>query len=355
MKKISICILTAFFISLLSGCFVLPRKSDKISSTSKTLLTKSTFKEKNILSKEYQIKSLELKKNGELQKAIIYMKAANVLKPDDSDIEAWINSLQANIDEEAEKHFKRGLVYFKQNLLEKAHKELLITLRYNPYHKKAFYFLKNELIKKKHISYKIKEKDTFKKIAEKIYKDPDKDFLIAYFMGISVTSKPKPGKIIQLPVLDPKATRKPVDVTAELNKAKALFKNKNYIEALPVAIKILRNDKENKEAYHLVNASYYQLGKELAVQKKYQESLKMLCKTDPAYKDVKTIIAGLKKFLKKRAESHYKRGVEYFVNDKLKAAIKEWKKTLALDPDNKDAKKDIENAKSLLEKLKKVE
>jgi hypothetical protein len=58
--------------------------------------------------------------------------------------------------------------------------------------------------------------------------------------------------------------------------------------------------------------------------------------------------------MKKQAEIHYLQGVKYFLNEELQSAIKEWETTLTLDPEHIKAKKDIKNAKSLLEKLKKV-
>jgi hypothetical protein len=58
--------------------------------------------------------------------------------------------------------------------------------------------------------------------------------------------------------------------------------------------------------------------------------------------------------LKKEAELHYIRGVKHFLNEELQGAIREWEITLKLDPTHDKAKKNIKNARNLLEKLKKV-
>jgi hypothetical protein len=59
--------------------------------------------------------------------------------------------------------------------------------------------------------------------------------------------------------------------------------------------------------------------------------------------------------MKKQAEIHYLQGVRYFLNEDLQNAINEWETTLTLDPGHIKAKNDIKNARSLLEKLKKVQ
>jgi len=59
--------------------------------------------------------------------------------------------------------------------------------------------------------------------------------------------------------------------------------------------------------------------------------------------------------LKKQGEEHYRRGLKYFVDDDIERAIEEWERALHLDPSHKKAKKDILDAKKILEQLKEVE
>jgi len=92
----------------------------------------------------------------------------------------------------------------------------------------------------------------------------------------------------------------------------------------------------------------------LFIQKKYDDALKVLEKADPADGCAEQIRLGVRNAIKQQAEAHYIRGVKYFLNEELQNAIKEWKKTLKLNPEHGKAKKNIQNARSLLEKLKKV-
>jgi tetratricopeptide (TPR) repeat protein len=136
-----------------------------------------------------------------------------------------------------------------------------------------------------------------------------------------------------------------------LSKAQAYYKVKNYRETASISERVLEYDPANREARNLINESHYQIGKSLSQGKKYQESLENFTRVDPGYKDIRESIAFAKKQL---AGEHYLRGVKYFTEEDLDKAIKEWETCLALDPNHPKAKKDIDHANSLLQRLKEI-
>jgi tetratricopeptide (TPR) repeat protein len=139
-----------------------------------------------------------------------------------------------------------------------------------------------------------------------------------------------------------------------LLKGEHLLKEKKYEESMDLAERILVYDPSNTAAKKLISTSFCQQGKDLFIQKKYDDALKVLNKADPADGCVETIRLGIKNAIKQQAEAHYIQGVKHFLNEELQSAIKEWEKTLKLNPKHDKAKKNIQNARSLLEKLKKV-
>ena len=143
-------------------------------------------------------------------------------------------------------------------------------------------------------------------------------------------------------------------IEKELSEAENFLKEKKYPAAIAVAENILSHDKSNKAARDIMNTALCQNGKSLLIRKKYAEALKVLNSADPGYECVGKTISSVKNAMKKQAEIHYLQGVKYFLNEELLSAIKEWETTLTLDPEHLKAKKDIKNARSLLEKLKKV-
>jgi tetratricopeptide (TPR) repeat protein len=143
-------------------------------------------------------------------------------------------------------------------------------------------------------------------------------------------------------------------IEKEFSEAENFLKEKKYTAAIAVAENILSHDKSNKAARDIMNTAVCQNGKSLLIRKKYAEALNVLNSADSGYECVGKTISSVKNAMKKQAGIHYLQGVKYFLNEELESAIKEWETTLTLDPEHIKAKKDIKNAKSLLEKLKKV-
>jgi len=140
----------------------------------------------------------------------------------------------------------------------------------------------------------------------------------------------------------------------EFLKAELLLKENKYEESIHLAERILSHDPSNMATQNLITTAYCQQGRSLLIRKKYDEALKILGDLDPANDCANKIRSAAQKAINVQAESHYLNGVKYFLNEDLQNAIKEWEKTLELNPSHEKAKINIKNAKSLLEKLKKV-
>jgi tetratricopeptide (TPR) repeat protein len=140
----------------------------------------------------------------------------------------------------------------------------------------------------------------------------------------------------------------------ELLKAENFLKEKNYEASIEIAEKILSYDASITAAKKMISAAYCRQGKGLLIRKNYAEALKVLNKADPADDCSNKMKSAVQLSMKKEAEAHYIRGVKHFLNEELQSAINEWEITLKLDPTHDKAKKNIKNARNLLEKLKKV-
>ena len=314
----------------------------------------------------YRAKARENEAGGDLPKALKAWEIVKNFLPADEEAEKKIAQLQEQISAAADQHFQKGLGFFQSRSYAQARHEFLCALYLKPDHGEAIHYLKQKVEGEDIFTYEAKKGDTIKKVARKFYKDPQKDFLIAYFNGLKVDSRLEPPVILRMPILDsppPKtkstSAKKDADLNPEraieikeiLGKARDAYQVKNYPESAALTAKILEYDPANRECRELRNASFYQLGKKLSQEKKYDEAQEAFHRVDSGYKDVSTQLA---KNQKQLAEVHYIKGVKFFIEEKIEGAIQEWQTTLSLEPKHPKAKKDIENARNLLKKLEKV-
>ncbi len=85
----------------------------------------------------YQAKALKYEKNNDLQLALANWRIAEKLLFDK------INSITANIENNAEMHFQKGVTLYNAGIIEQAKIEFLRALRYDREHEGALAYIKN--------------------------------------------------------------------------------------------------------------------------------------------------------------------------------------------------------------------
>ncbi len=235
----------------------------------------------------YRAKAIERENAGDLQQAILAWKIVHSFNPDDAESSQKIQVLTRQAQALADNHFRKGVEFLTKNTQQSARREFLMALVYNPDHREALEYLKQKATDPDVMVYEVGQGDTPAAIAQKIYRDPGKDVVVAYFSDLSSGDQLRPGTALRLPVIDaePKA-----DVRMEPR-------------AQP----------------------------------------KAASKTRPAAPAVSYDKAG--------AEAHYRKGLQYYLAENLQGAVREWEETLRLDPEHPRARKDIEKARRLLETL----
>ena len=180
-------------------------------------------------------------------------------------------------------------------------REFLAVLVLDPDHEAAFRWVKNGQNGKngknggaeaESRSWTVREGDTLRKIAGEVYRDPDKEFLIAYFNHLPKGSPLSIGTELRLPDVDTVSS--------------------TMTEKVPG---YSHPDKEGNGARN-------------AVERKEDAERKL-----------------------READAHYAAGMRSFLAEDLDGAIREWGKTLSLDPAHPKALRDIEKARRLKEKI----
>ncbi len=321
---------------------------------------------------QYRQRAIAYEKNNELPRALQCWEIVKAFEPHHEEAAGKIATLRKQIQTLADQHFKKGLSHYQNRSIPAARKEFLLTLYYHPDHTEALFYLKNKLFEEDFILYRVVPGDTVREIARKVYNDPQKEFLIAYFNDLGTDPKLEPEATLRLPVLEapqskpitepketkgskpitePKEPKGPTEVERMMGRAVAYFKANKYRETVALTEDVLSADPSNKEARELTNASRYEMGKRLHERGQYQEALAEFGRVDSGYRDSEELIAKTKKQL---AEVHYLSGVKYFTEENLDKAIEEWQETLKFNPQHPKAKGDMENAVRLQEKLKQI-
>ncbi len=355
-------------LALLAGCATAPPKP-KEPPAPPTAIAPPPVQEKDPfseLAEVYRLKGREAEQKGDLPKVLRHWEVIHTFAPDDAEAIEKIARLKKQIAADAEGHFQKGLALFQRRSFAPARKEFLLALYLKPDHAEALKFLKEKMAGEDAILYEVKKGDTIRGIANRIYKDPQKDFLVATFNGLKTDARIEPPLTLRLPILESRPAKRasgrgkpgaePTPETAAaakeiLGKARAAFNEGRYQESASLAEKILEYDPENKENHHLLNASFYHWGKQLSQEGRYDEALKAFGRVDPGYKDVNHRLASNRK---QGAETHYKKGVKFFIEEEIEKAIQEWESTLAMEPQHPKAKKDIETGRKVLQKLEKI-
>jgi tetratricopeptide (TPR) repeat protein len=315
------------------------------------------FEEKEMyaISYHYRQRANEAETVSDWYMAKYLYQIAYQLDPENREIPVKIALLENRIKTDSQIHFQQGLEFYKIGDIKKARQALMTALRINPEHQKARIYLLEIVQQPEENTFTVNQKTDLETIAQEFYNDPEKSFLIAYFNDIKDQATPEIGSTLVIPWVPIQKTVVSSDLEENIEKARLFLDTKRFSQALAMTSKIREQEPENLEATEIENAVYHQTAQEFERFGKYTQALNTMLKVKSDNESTKSYISHLSLMVKDKADVHYRRGVRYFVNEELEKAIKEWEQTLAIDPTNEMAQKDIGNAKSLLEKLRQIQ
>lgn len=298
----------------------------------------------------YTQKARRSEKARDLPMAIFCWHIVETFRPDDPEAKAEIQRLSSDAQAEAQKHCVRGLQYIQEKKTGEATDEFLMALFYRPDDRETLDFLEKSLSPPETIPYRVKEGDTNLSIATTLYQDPKKSFLVACFTGSGDMNSPAPGEILNLPIIESAPPVKKPGLVTSIQKAQALFEKKEYREAISLAENIVAYG-PSKAAMDILNGSYYALAVQEYQANRLLEARKLFGMVNPDYQTTSDYIRRITNQLRVRADYHYKKGIQYFVDEKLAKAISEWEATLRLDPEHTRARAELNKARTMLKNL----
>ena len=147
----------------------------------------------------------------------------------------------------------------------------------------------------------------------------------------------------------------PIDETANyLYLGIEHFNNKEYQAAIVEFNKVLNASPDDKSALEYLYNAHFQYGVALFGKEDYLAAKKNFETSFSYNKDCQKCQDYIKKSDEIYMETHYNRGLSYYGNQQLAEAVREWELVRAVDPNYKEVEKDIQKAKTLLERLENI-
>jgi tetratricopeptide (TPR) repeat protein len=304
--------------ALLAGCAgTIPVRVDRSAGDTREPSPAATADTQDIfrgIPAKYRKLADSAERSGNLRRALLYRKVVDGFAPEDAGAGEHVKRLERKIRDLADRHYRAALALEERGESAKALREFLAVLVLDPDHPAALRRIKsgkngtngkNGEAEAEPRTWTVREGDTMRKIAGEVYRDPDKEFLVAYFNRLPIGSPLPVGTDLLLPDVDTRSSTAPEKIPGYSHPDKEGNGVRNATE-------------RNKEGNGVRNGSEPKEGDE----RKLRE-----------------------------AEAHYSAGMRLFLAEDLDGAIREWEKTLSLDPAHPNARRDIDKARRLKGKI----
>ncbi|GAB4229380.1 MAG: hypothetical protein OHK0028_03470 [Deltaproteobacteria bacterium] len=253
---------------------------------------------------KYRERADSAERAGDLRRALLYRKVVRGFLPEDADAREHVERLERKIHAQADRRFRAAIESEARGETAKALREYLAVLLLDPGHEEAFRRVKHGMYGEngkngrngggapEYRTWKVREGDTFAGIAAEVYRDPGMEFLVSWLHPVPKGTALSVGTELILPVIDTETPGNPE-------------KGSGY-------------SRPKKEGNDPVNSA----------ERKESAGRKL-----------------------REAEEHYTAGLRRFLAEDLEGAIREWEKTLAIDPGHPKARRDIGKARRLMRKI----
>ncbi|MDM8515326.1 hypothetical protein QUF76_03945 [Desulfobacterales bacterium HSG16] len=134
---------------------------------------------------------------------------------------------------------------------------------------------------------------------------------------------------------DPVAVSPAVKIKKLLTEGRKLFNSGRYKNSIKKAEKIIDIDPGNQQAVNLAFDSYYKMAEIFENKGNMTSAIRNYKKALDRKKDCADCIQRIKKCGEINSTRHYKAGKRYYDNEKLKEAVREWKKVRVVNPNYK--------------------
>ena len=351
--------------------------------------------------KEYLQKGRAYEEKGELVNALSQYDLAMTVNPSDQKAVEGRDRVEKALKQSALVHYDKGLRLEREGKYGKARQQFLIALRLRPDYPEVTEKLtsRKRFEIKRFIVHQIHSGETLSGIAKIYYGDPQKFALIAKYNNITDVTQIRVGQKIKVPelagvkfskehafseaeeevIFEPgfwdwedtllengmeKKQQKPEvkeEKAAEMDKVASyrdkgdeLFQDKKYQEAITEFKKVLDILPDDEVALDYSYRSYFNLGLSYFEKKDYLSARTQFEEALRYNYDCLECSDYIKKCENIYMDVHYKMGMQYYGNEQLVEAMREWELVQLMDPNYKKVDHLINKAKTILKKLEEI-
>ena len=386
-------ILLSLALALLSGCAPPVKKPpEEIGRVPSEVLKKDLCQTYVRIGREYE-------RAGELASALKHYKLALTVSPLDQEADEGRRRVERELGKLAQDHYEAGLKLHKEGKYAHARHQFLIALRLWPDHENAAKMLitRKRIQIKRYIVHTIQPGQNLSKLAEIYYGDYGKFPLIAEYNNIMDATQVRVGQEIKVPEVEGvafKGHKEFIEPDGSETGDLGLWEWDRYaLEKQGPVEKISVPEKHDEllgqaasyrdDGVELFMLGYYQeaidsFNKVLNVSPGDDVALEYACKSHMRqgmllfegkdylaaqdefeaclrYKgDCQECVDYLEKSKISYKEEHYKQGIQFFDNEQLTLAIREWNLVWSVDPNYKRVDYLITKAKTILKNIQEL-
>jgi nucleoid-associated protein YgaU len=350
---------------------------------------------RELLTAEHRDRAAALEREGHLRRALDEWKIALTVTPGDPAAEAGRRALEARIERVVGERLQQGREALGRGDHVEARRHFLAALAADPFNAAAFGALQADVKEIRFLSHTVRRGETLASLAERYYGDRARAEVIWETNQLPPSPRLAPGVVLRIPEIPgvpfvhearparPAAPTAPAPASPEvatqpgtpappaagevaraeparegevyqnplLLSAREALERGEFSVALADVDRALASGGSGPDGLDLKKSILYGLGKSQLGQRRYDESyrtLSQLAALAPSYQDSAALLRQARDNV---VTSHYTRGLRLYQEEKLEAAIAEWRTVLEYDPQHANARKNIDQAERLLRAL----
>lgn len=158
----------------------------------------------------YRSLALRYEASRQFPKALFAWRLVDNLLSGDKEAKERIAQLQQTIQAEGNRHLTQGKEYLQRKSFQEARRQFAIALAYNPLLTEAADHVRRLSLEDEFVEYEVKPGDDPERIAQTVYRDTGRQFIVTYFAELVNDKEMRPGRILRLPAPDQETRVKPV-------------------------------------------------------------------------------------------------------------------------------------------------